>query len=109
MKKYFGIICLLALSLSVQGQQVSRVSNYLYNQLYFNPAASGMYEQQLNVGMFNKFQWAGFTGAPMLSALWVDYKTNQKGLSFGGVVEHFKFGVSKRMGISANPTYSVLL
>jgi type IX secretion system PorP/SprF family membrane protein len=109
MKKNFAIIFLLFFYLNANGQQISRLSNYIYNQLYFNPAASGMYEQQLNISVLNKFQWYGIKGSPLLSILWLDYKTKEKGLSVGAVIDRFSYGATRKTGISFNPSYSILL
>lgn len=68
-----------------------------------------MYEQNLNISSINKFHWIGFKGAPVTNVLLADYNSRGKGISLGGLVEHFRTGATKRMLFAVNPGYSVYI
>jgi type IX secretion system PorP/SprF family membrane protein len=109
MKKSAVIIVVLVISFKVYSQPINRISNYLQNQIFFNPGATGMYDQQLNVGLINRFQWTGVKGAPIFNTLWVDYKVKNQGLSFGLIADRSSRGATVNTGASFSTAYSVLL
>ncbi|MFN3405532.1 MAG: PorP/SprF family type IX secretion system membrane protein [Cytophagaceae bacterium] len=109
MKKLLPLISLLIISSSVLAQPINRLSNYYYNQIYFNPGATGMFDQELNVSLLNAFQWVGVNGAPMKTVAWADFKSRESGLSCAVLFDRMSFGASKRVGAYINPGYSMLL
>lgn len=109
MKKIIYISIFVIISSAVYSQPLNRLSNFIYNQQYYNPGAFGMYEQQFNLSLLNRFQWAGFKGAPMVSILWADYKLKENGLAFGVVLDRFSSGAARRIGASFNTSYGLLI
>ena len=62
--KQLLIACVICLSIPSFAQQLPQYSQYNRNQIMVNPGATGMYDF-LDVTIGGRYQWAGFTNAPM--------------------------------------------
>jgi type IX secretion system PorP/SprF family membrane protein len=64
-KQYTFWLALLfiATSLRLEAQQEARISQFMFNQLYFNPAYAGAAEKPCVSGLYRQ-QWLGLEGAP---------------------------------------------
>jgi type IX secretion system PorP/SprF family membrane protein len=81
-----GVFATIAvLHFSMFAQQDPQVSQYIFNQLSFNPAFAGSGARMNFVGTFRN-QWSGFEGAPKSYLVNIDSKTDKinsgAGLSF---------------------------
>ena len=64
MKKHFYVAIILVciiFSRNVVAQQDAHFTQYMFNQLYFNPAAAGL-EQGFRGGLLYRNQWTGWKG-----------------------------------------------
>ena len=62
MKKItFFILTLLATSTFLQAQQDAQFSQYMFNQLFLNPAVAGLDQQNIEMGLIHRSQWAGYS------------------------------------------------
>ena len=68
MKKYFLITFLSFFAFFANAQQDPQFSQYMFNQLYFNPAYAGS-SDAICATALNRVQWAGFEGAPSTTNL----------------------------------------
>lgn len=56
-------IFIMAASAGIYAQQEARISQFMFNQLYFNPAYAGAAEKPCISGLYRQ-QWLGLEGAP---------------------------------------------
>ena len=63
MKKVFGILLLLLVSMSVMAQQDPATSHYMFNTLTYNPGVAGI-SGLICATVLSRQQWTGFPGAP---------------------------------------------
>src|SRR3546814_13547074 len=70
-----GLALVLLLAFGVKnaawGQQDAQFSQYIFNQIYINPASAG-YRAENNVHAFFRSQWNGAPGAPQSESLAFD-------------------------------------
>ncbi len=99
----FLITTLLSFS-NLQAQQVNQISNFMYNQLYFNPASAGMHETQVNVNVIGRVQWASLEGAPKFGHVWADYRFPKQNMALGLNLGTFSY--SKYSFTDANINYA---
>ncbi len=104
MKKIVFLLTVLLLANAMQAQQINQISNFMYNQLYFNPASAGMHETQLNVNVLGRIQWASIEGAPKLGHVWADYRFQKQNMALG--VNLGTFSYSKYSFTEANANYA---
>lgn len=96
MKKCLVIIgAVLALNFS-HAQQISLSTQYMFNEIYFNPGVVGTKDHVVVHGNFRK-QWAGLDGAPttqhLTSHAYVGYN-----MGLGGAIYNDVSGPSRRTG-----------
>lgn len=62
MKKItFFILTLLITSTFLQAQQDAQFSQYMFNQLFLNPAVAGLDQENIEFGLIHRSQWAGYS------------------------------------------------
>lgn len=64
------VLCLLPLG----AQQLTPISNFMFNQQVYNPAAFGSNTSKINFSTFTRLQWSSIEGAPIQANFWGDYK-----------------------------------
>ncbi len=69
------------------------VSQYLYSQLFLNPAYAGV-DNALSIDLFAQRQWMGIKGAPQKYQLVAHSPLNNSQMSIGGSFNLFKTGVT---------------
>ena len=55
------ILTLLFTSTFLQAQQDAQFSQYMFNQLFLNPAVAGLDQENINFGLIHRSQWAGYS------------------------------------------------
>jgi type IX secretion system PorP/SprF family membrane protein len=83
-------------------------SQYMFNELYINPAYAGS-KDALSVTLFNRAQWTGFNGAPNAANINIHTPISQNKMGIGLNLIHDKIGVSKRGSILASYAYRIPL
>lgn len=68
MKKYFLLFLLFTLAFHSKAQQDPQFSQYIFNNLSFNPGSSG-YEEAICATALHRSQWVGFEDAPVTTNL----------------------------------------
>ena len=101
--KLFLLVVLFGSNFSY-AQQVNQISNFMYNQLYYNPASAGMHETQVNVNVLGRIQWASIDGAPKLGLVSADYRFPKQNMALGVNVSNYSY--SKYSFSDANANYS---
>ena len=64
-------------------QQITPLSQFMYNQLVYNPASAGMHESQVNLSVLARLQWSTIQGAPTTGLLWGDYRFKSNNMALG--------------------------
>jgi type IX secretion system PorP/SprF family membrane protein len=123
-KRLAFITAMIALSVSLAGQQLPLYSQYLYNKFLINPAVSGS-DGYTSFNLTAREQWVGYSGAPRTFSvsgqtrlLKHGYTIKQKGLSrnifrpksdgkvgFGGYIFSDHNGLIQRTGFQASYSY----
>lgn len=71
MIRFFLILSLTLLSYGLFAQQDAQFSQYMYNQLDFNPGSAGS-KEAINASLLSRQQWMGFSGGPASSVFSVN-------------------------------------
>lgn len=90
-------------------QELPQISNFMNNQLVFNPAAAGMYETEFNASLIARLQWSGIKGAPVYNMLWADYRFDGDKSAIGININNQSYGVTRATDILANYSYTLRL
>ncbi len=111
MKKNLQVFLLL---LSVHttiavGQQSTPLSNFMYNQLVYNPASAGMQEAQFNVSTLARLQWSTIEGAPKAGLLWSDYRFKSNKMAIGVNLATLSYSGYKNTDVNLNYAYYINL
>ena len=106
MKKVLILLLVIATG-SVYGQQVALNSQYLFNEMLVNPAATGTKEYIPIQFNFRK-QWTNFPGSPTTQALSA-HSSITKNMGFGGTLFNDVAGPSRRTGANINTSYQLQL
>ena len=92
MKRIFYILVLLGLAQTGFGQQETQFSQYMFNQLAYNPAYAGSRNVTSATAVFRK-QWWGFPGAPTTGNISIHAPLSNERHGFGGNFVHDRIGV----------------
>ncbi len=90
-------------------QQVNQLTNFMYNQLFYNPASAGMHETQVNVNIIGRVQWASIEKAPKLGHVWADYRFPKQNMALGINLGSFTYSKNSFTDINLNYAYFVNL
>jgi type IX secretion system PorP/SprF family membrane protein len=106
MKKVNILFALFLMSsLFVNAQQMPHFSQYMFNDLYLNPAVAGSKDQtELKLTLRN--QWAGFDDAPKTQTL--SFQTNYiENMGLGAILINDKTGPLNQTGIELTYAYHI--
>lgn len=107
MKTHYKIILALVLSLgslTVNAQQASMYTHYMYNTLVINPAYAGSREA-LTVTALHRSQWVGFEGAPVTQTLTMHTPLGNRHVGVGLSILNDKIGPSHATSIIGDFAY----
>jgi len=62
MKKFFTYLCGFLACHIAAAQQDAQFSQYMFNQLYLNPATAGINPKQIEFNLIHRTQWFGYEG-----------------------------------------------
>jgi len=106
MKKYTFLLSFF-ISVVSYGQQISLNSQYLFNEMFVNPAATGI-KEYIPVQFNFRKQWTAFPGSPTTQAISANSAIFKK-MGFGGTLFNDVCGPSRRTGIQLNTAYHLQL
>ena len=101
---------ILTLVLAVLGcsnlfaQQEVMVSQYMFNQLFLNPAYAGSHPY-MSSSLLHRSQWLKVEGAPRTSMMAVDAPLMKGKMGAGLSIVHDQIGVSRDLDIAAHYAY----
>lgn len=107
MRKIITAFAIIFAHGGVYGQQISINSQYLFNHMLLNPAATGS-KEYISVHTTFRRQWTTFPGSPTTQSLSADGEIT-KNLGLGGVLFNDVAGPSRRTGVSLNAAYHLPL
>ncbi|MGV3637214.1 MAG: type IX secretion system membrane protein PorP/SprF [Flavobacteriales bacterium] len=105
---------ILTLVLAVLGcaklfaQQEVMVSQYMFNQLFLNPAYAGSHAY-MSSSLLHRSQWLKVEGAPRTSMMAVDAPLMKGKMGAGLSIVHDQIGVSRDLDIAAHYAYHLRL
>ncbi len=110
MKKIVLAFALFAFwGLGAKAQQMARYSEYMFNQLVFNPGYTGSTEGLSITGIGRK-QWVNIKGAPSSVALSAHSPLGEeKKIGVGGFFEYDEIGVHKKTDFFVTYSYKFLM
>ncbi len=108
MKRYTGILFILlgCLVLPVKGQQAPLYTQYMFNQLLYNPALAGV-DPYYQIRSNHRFQWVGMTDAPLTNALAFHGPHPTLSMGYGGYIYHDVTGPTSQTSITGTYAYNV--
>jgi type IX secretion system PorP/SprF family membrane protein len=106
--KIGALLLLLALQVDLLAQQITPISNFMYNQMVYNPASAGMQEAQFNVSTIYRRQWA-IEGAPRAGLLWSDYRFRSNKMAIGINLGTLSYSGYKNTDVNLNYAYYINL
>jgi type IX secretion system PorP/SprF family membrane protein len=107
-KKPFLLMLLTWLAMNCYGQLDPLYSQYMFNVQAYNPAYAGTWDH-LGFMILVRNQWVGFEGAPNTNALTVQAPLNNKNIGAGFTLINERIGQIRRLGISVDYSYRLLL
>ncbi len=108
LKKISVLLVLAAVAGQVTAQQDVMVNQYMFNQLFMNPAYAGAHKY-CNATLIARQQWVNFDGAPVSQLLSADGKLKGKNAGIGFTLFNDHIGVSNRTEIYGNYAYHLKL
>lgn len=106
--KYLLLIGMLGLGAgTLQAQQESHYTQFMYNKLYLNPAFAGAEGFASFVGIYRN-QWMGFEGAPVSQLVSFNTPFFGQRVGFGIVLNHDNIGILNRWNGSLSYSYDLL-
>lgn len=108
MKKII-ITCILAgLSVAVWAQQQVMFTQYMFNQMAFNPAYTGIHDG-VSASAIMRQQWVGFDGAPNTQAVSIHSPIGFTPMSLGGMILRDQIGSTTQHGVYFTYAYRIML
>ena len=101
-----SILCFLLQAKFSFAQQLMPLSNFMNNQLVYNPASAGMHEAQFNLATVARLQWVGIAdGSPKVGVFWTDYRSKKKNMAVGVNIGIDAYGGYKNTDANLNYAY----
>ena len=101
-----ALILSLMQSLQMHGQNDPMFTQYMFNEMYINPAYAGSRENVSVTGLIRE-QWVGLDGAPSTQTLSAHAPILGKKVGIGLTFLNETIGVSKRTGFNLNGAYRI--
>lgn len=108
MTRYFILLFLLLLPVSLFGQLTPVSNQYILNPLTINPAYAGN-RGALNVAAFYRRQWVGISGSPETMTLAADAPLLDSKLGLGLIITNDKIGVTKETQFHTTYAYKIAM
>jgi type IX secretion system PorP/SprF family membrane protein len=104
------ILLLICLTFASRGkaQQDVLISQYMFNQLFLNPAYAGTHEYWESSILYRS-QWVGWEGSPTSQLLAVDGPILPSLLGIGATIVHDEIGINATLGANIAVSYQLKL
>lgn len=112
--KYLNIVSLLVLFFqvlpggTVKGQQDAMYSQYMFNQLAYNPAYAGSREAFSSVFLLRR-QWVSLDGSPTTGSFYLHTPSRNLRHGFGFSAIHDRLGITRQNYLSASYAFRIPL
>lgn len=108
--KQYIIACLMSLFAvcESQAQQEPQYSQYMFNQLSYNPAYTGSRDGLSGIMLMRK-QWVGLEGAPFTGTISAHGPNRVGRHGFGGTLIHDRIGITRQTFLTASYAYRIPL
>jgi type IX secretion system PorP/SprF family membrane protein len=100
---FFMLACLVS---PVRGQQAPLYTQYMFNQLLYNPALAGV-DPYYQIRSNHRFQWVGMTDAPLTNALAFHGPHPTLPMGYGGYIYHDVTGPTSQTSITGSYAYNI--
>ena len=105
---YITIAVLAAAVCSVKAQNQYRITQYMLQHSFINPAAVGN-DQRLNAAIFYRSQWVGIKGAPVTQGLTLNVPLKNQKHNLGFYAYNDRIGINKHMSFSGTYAFNAKL
>lgn len=100
------LLCFMAFGLEVSAQQETQYSQYMFNQLAYNPAYAGS-RDALSATMIVRRQWLGFDGGPATGTFNIHTPSGNERHGFGFGFTHDRLGVTSENILALDYAYKI--
>ncbi len=108
MKKILFILVMMATSVGVKAQQEVLISQYMFNELFINPAYAGSHDY-FDGTLLHRSQWVKFDGAPVTQLFEFEGPIMNKKLGVGVTLINDVIGDTHQFEINGNIAYHLSL
>jgi type IX secretion system PorP/SprF family membrane protein len=108
LKLHIALLLCLFFTLKGKSQQEMTVSQYMFNQLFLNPAYAGTHAYWESSALY-RTQWVGWEGAPTSQLIAVDGPILPSLLGIGATIVHDKIGISDYLSANVDLSYQLKL
>lgn len=105
---HIALLFSLLLSMSAKAQQDILLSQYMFNQLFINPAYAGTHEYWGSTLLYRN-QWVGWDGAPSSQLIAIDGPVLPSLIGVGGTIIHDQIGINESFSVNVNLSYQIKL
>jgi type IX secretion system PorP/SprF family membrane protein len=102
------LACALLSSMGLSAQQDVMISQYMFNNLFLNPAYAGLNDHFTST-LLHRSQWTHLEGAPRTSILGADGSLSAGKMGLGMTLKHDQLGVTKDIEIGTQYAYHLRL
>ncbi|MFD2872811.1 type IX secretion system membrane protein PorP/SprF [Mucilaginibacter ximonensis] len=106
MKRLLLLFVSVASFFTAQAQQDAQFSQYIFNQLYINPAYAG-YKSDFFVNSFFRSQWTGLPGAPTTASVSIDGAVANDAVGLGLMLQRDQVGAQNSIAAYTNYSYRI--
>tara|TARA_B100001057_G_scaffold405957_1_gene419111 strand:- start:1324 stop:2229 length:906 start_codon:yes stop_codon:yes gene_type:complete len=106
MKKYFLLFLLFYFAFNIKAQQDPQFSQYIFNNLSFNPGSAGS-EEAICATALHRSQWVGFEDAPVSTNFAVQSPLNLLNGGLGLNILTDKIGQNEFLSLSLSYAYQI--
>ena len=106
MKKLLTTLICSFLAVVAMGQQEQHYTQFMYNNLSYNPAYAGSNESACLTGIIRS-QWAGLNGAPKTQVLSFNMPIRNQRVGIGANITRNTVGISERLTIDGAYSYRI--
>jgi type IX secretion system PorP/SprF family membrane protein len=100
------VIVAMVLSQTSQAQFEPQFTQYMFNEMFINPAYAGSREQ-ISATMVYRNQWVGLEGAPKTQTASIHGPLMNKKLGLGLTIMNESIGVTKQLSVYGNYAYRI--
>lgn len=106
LKQYIALVICIGSSFALFAQQNAGNTQFLWNQLAFNPAVAGS-KDGLSSGLFYRNQWTGFEGAPRTENAFLHAPLSHGSFGVGLNVMRDRLGFTSTSAVQASFAYQL--